>query len=58
MPPTRFGMEVTRDPQLVFQMKKGRTVRPPMEAKILAYLDRAEQEWEASTALRRPRRRR
>ncbi|HEY0131396.1 MAG TPA: hypothetical protein VGB57_08315 [Allosphingosinicella sp.] len=57
MPPTRFGMEVARDPQLVFQMKQGRAVRPPMEAKILAYLDRAEQEWEASPPVRRRRRR-
>jgi hypothetical protein len=50
-------MEVARDPQLVFQMKQGRAVRPPMEAKILAYLDRAEQEWEASPPVRRRRRR-
>jgi hypothetical protein len=42
MPPTRFGIEVTCDPQLVFQMRKGRAVRPPMEKKILNYLDWAE----------------
>jgi hypothetical protein len=55
MPPTRFGMEVARDPQLVFQLRKGRVVRPPMEAKIRAYLDWAEQELEASPRLRRRR---
>jgi hypothetical protein len=48
MSPTRLGLEVTGDPQLVFQIRKGRTPRPLMEAKILAYLQRAEREWAAS----------
>jgi hypothetical protein len=56
MAPTRFGMEVTRDPQLVFQIRDGRAVRPPMEAKIRAYLDWAEQEPDALPLRRRPRR--
>jgi hypothetical protein len=56
MTPTRFGMEVTGDPQLVFQIRSGRSVRPPMEAKIRAYLDWAERQPEEY--FRRPRRRR
>ncbi|HYW16539.1 MAG TPA: hypothetical protein VE891_10370 [Allosphingosinicella sp.] len=55
MTPTRFGMEVTRDPQLVFQMRAGRAVRPPMESKIEAYLDRAEQAPDALPPRRRRR---
>ena len=42
MRPTRFGLEVAGDPQLVFQVRRGRVVRPRMESKILAYLDSAE----------------
>ncbi len=42
MRPTRFGLEVIGDPQLVFQLRRGRRARPRTEAKILAYLDRAE----------------
>ncbi len=54
MSATTFGMRVTRDPQLVFQMRRGRTARPPMEAKIRAFLDEAELELEGSRS--RPRR--
>jgi hypothetical protein len=54
MRPTRFGLEAVRDPRLVFQMRRGRVVRPPLEAKIVAYLDRAEQEAGISPR-RRPR---
>ena len=39
---TRLGLDVTGDPRLVFQIRKGRAPRPPMEAKILAYMDRVE----------------
>jgi hypothetical protein len=56
MPATRFGIEVARDPQLVFQIRRGRAVRPPMEAKILAYLDRAEPQPEAARSRGRRRR--
>lgn len=44
MTPTAFGLAATGDPQLVFQLRQGRIARPPMEKKILAYLDRAERE--------------
>jgi hypothetical protein len=53
MAPTRFGLRAVGDPQLVFQMRRGRVVRPPMEAKILAYLDRAELEADPSPPRRR-----
>ena len=53
MPATTFGLEVARDPQLVFQLRGGRAVRPPMEAKILAYLERAEADPGASRRRRR-----
>jgi hypothetical protein len=55
MRPTRFGMEVTRDPRLVFLLRRGRVARPPMEAKILAYLDQAELEPGNSRGRRRRR---
>jgi hypothetical protein len=42
MRPTRFGLEAVGDPRLVFQLRRGRVVRPPMKAKIEAYLDWAE----------------
>jgi hypothetical protein len=57
MTATAFGMAAARDPQLVFELRRGRAVRPPMEAKIVAFLDRAEREWEASNPPRRRRRR-
>ncbi|HEX9946599.1 MAG TPA: hypothetical protein VGA98_03580 [Allosphingosinicella sp.] len=53
MRPTRFGLEAVRDPRLVFQMRRGRSVRPPMEAKIVAFLDRAEREAGMSPRRRR-----
>jgi hypothetical protein len=42
MPPTRFGQKAAGDPQLVFELRRGRVVRPPLKKKILAFLDRAE----------------
>jgi hypothetical protein len=53
--PTRLGLDLTGDPQLVFQILKGRVPRPPMEAKILAYLDRIEGRPAASPSRRRRR---
>ncbi|MGZ8287143.1 MAG: hypothetical protein ACXW27_08520 [Allosphingosinicella sp.] len=53
MRPTRFGLEVAGDPQLVFQLRRGRVARPPMETMILAYLDRAEPEAGGPTGRRR-----
>jgi len=53
--PTRLGLDLTGDPKLVFQILKGRVPRPPMEAKILAYLDRIEGQPAASPSRRRRR---
>ncbi|HLL31781.1 MAG TPA: hypothetical protein VK403_12365 [Allosphingosinicella sp.] len=55
MRPTRFGMESAGDPRLVFQLRRGRVPRPPLEAKILDYLDRAEED-SANPRYRRRRR--
>lgn len=55
MPPTRFGLEAVGDPRLVFQLRRGRVARPPMAAKILAYLDWAERRSEGSPPRRRRR---
>lgn len=41
---TRLGLDVTGDPKLVFLIRRGRVPRPPMEAKIVAYMDRMEPE--------------
>lgn len=41
---TRMGLDVAGDPKLVFQILKGRDVRPLMEAEIRAYMDRVERE--------------
>ena len=49
---------MTGDPKLVFQILKGRVPRPPMEARILAYMDRVERELGGSSPRTRPRRRR
>jgi hypothetical protein len=56
--PTRLGLDVTGDPQLAFQILKGRVPRPPMEAKILAYIDRVERELGVAPRRARPGRRR
>ena len=37
-----MGLDVTGDPNLVFQILQGRVPRPRMEAKIEAYMDRVE----------------
>lgn len=42
MPPTRFGIKALRDPQLVFDLRRGRTPRLPTRARLEAYLDAAE----------------
>ena len=41
--PTRFGREVAQDPRLVFDLRRGRMLRPRSEAKVVAWLERAEQ---------------
>jgi hypothetical protein len=41
-PPTRFGRDAARDPRLVFDLRRGRELRPRLESRILAFLDEAE----------------
>lgn len=43
IPATRFGREAARDPRLVFDLRRGRRPGPRMAARIIAYLDAAEQ---------------
>lgn len=45
-PPTRFGRDAARDPQLVFDMRRGREVGPELSARVGAFLDRGEAELE------------
>ena len=51
--PTRFGLEAVRDPKLVFELRRGRAIRPLMEARLLGYLDRAEKALEGAPCRRR-----
>lgn len=37
--PTKFGRIVAGDPRLVLDMRLGREVRPPMQIKILQYIE-------------------
>lgn len=37
--PSRFGRRVAADPRLVFDLRRGRRPKPPMMARICAYLD-------------------
>ena len=41
-PATRFGRECLRDPRLVFDIRRGRELRPDTVSRISAYLDRLE----------------
>ena len=52
MRPTRFGLEVSGDPQLVFDLRRGRVPRPLLQGKILAYLNREEADRGDSRRLR------
>jgi len=56
--PTRFGLDVTGDPRLVFQVREGRVPRPLMERKIRAYMDRVERSLADLPPPTRPARRR
>jgi hypothetical protein len=51
--PTRFGLDLIGDPTLVFELRRGRAMRPPMEARLEAYLTRAEEALEGSRCRRR-----
>jgi hypothetical protein len=44
MRPTTFGREAVRDGQFVGQLRRGRKPRPRMEARVHAFLDRAERQ--------------
>ena len=43
MPPTRFGREAARDPRLVHDLRRGRTVGDRLLRRVLAYIDRVGQ---------------
>ena len=42
MKPARFGRNVLRDPQLVFDLRRGRELRPATAQRIRDYLDEQE----------------
>ncbi len=44
--PTTFGREAAQDPSLVFDLRRGRALRPRTEAKLRAFLDHAEKRGE------------
>jgi hypothetical protein len=51
IPPTRFGRMAVRDPRLVFDMRRGRTVGPALEQHLREFIARypvAENEMEAA----------
>jgi 2,4-dienoyl-CoA reductase-like NADH-dependent reductase (Old Yellow Enzyme family) len=39
---TRFGREAVNDPRFVLDLRNGRELRSATQARVLAYLDRAE----------------
>ena len=51
--PTRFGREAVRDPQLVFDLRKGRRPRRLTEARINAWIDGQDKLLEAERCRRR-----
>lgn len=51
--PTRFGIDCARDPKLVFELRRGRKLRPPLKARLVAYLKRAEKALEGVSCRRR-----
>jgi hypothetical protein len=38
MAPSRFGRDAGGDPRLVFELRKGRTLRPATEARLTAWM--------------------
>jgi hypothetical protein len=42
MPPARFGRNAVRDPRFVFDLRRGRELRPATAQRIKAYLDEQE----------------
>jgi hypothetical protein len=51
--PTRFGLDFIGDPTLVFELRRGRVARPPMEARLVAFLDHSEKALKDMTCHRR-----
>ncbi len=39
MPPTRFGREAARDPRLVHDLRRGRTVGDRLLRRVTAYIE-------------------
>lgn len=39
MPPTQFGRLAARDPRFVFDLRKGREPRPPMERRVEHFMN-------------------
>ena len=42
IPPTRFGRLTVRDPRLVFDLRRGREMRPATIARVVEYMERQE----------------
>ncbi|MEY3657693.1 MAG: hypothetical protein RL425_454 [Pseudomonadota bacterium] len=40
MPPTKFGRLVAGDPRLVFDIRLGRELRPPLARRVRAFMQR------------------
>ena len=53
MRPTEFGRQAVRDGLFVSQLRRGRTPRPSTQAKVHAFLDRAEKQLGAPRCRRR-----
>jgi hypothetical protein len=49
MRPTTFGRVAVRDPMLVFDLRRGRVLRPKTEARITAFVDRVERQLEGKS---------
>jgi 2,4-dienoyl-CoA reductase-like NADH-dependent reductase (Old Yellow Enzyme family) len=47
MSATRFGRTALRDPRFVFDLRRGRELRPPTEQRVAAWLDEQETGLEA-----------
>jgi hypothetical protein len=41
MPPTKFGRLVAGDPRLVFDIRLGRELRPPLAGRVRAFMQRS-----------------
>ena len=54
MAPARFGRNAVRDPRLVFDLRRGRQLRPATERRIRTYLEEQERLLQAAAAESRP----